>query len=329
MDQFGDGVDQARPAHPDRLAVADHVQRQPVVADLDALDRAVGGAHPAADLRGLERRPGGSGGRHHAIDGAERDLRIGADVDEQPQAAVTGQPRGEHAGDDVAADVGPQRGEDERRSPRMDGHPEVRRARGRQLVGHDHERRHRQRLGVDAERQLHHRHVPADGDLVDLLGGHLGLGQHLGGQLRHRLVRAVAQLSHRLGIHHRRRDPGDHVGAEGLLAVEHRTDRGRLAGVQVQQRRHHRRRAQIKRDREPPGRRVAGLQRDQLPVTDDRGHVEERCAQHPAELAQQLQRGVGLQVVQPGQHALEVRDLVLQRRLGRARDGASAPPGAG
>ncbi len=150
---------------------------EPVGVDRDALDGAVGGAHAAADLGRLERRPGGRRRGEHAVDGPKRDLAVGADVDEQPQPPVARQPGGEHAGDDVAADVGAQRGEHERRAP---AGARRRRSRwpvsgGNSCVG-DHERRHRQRLGIDPERELHHRHVAAHGDLVDLARRHAGLG---------------------------------------------------------------------------------------------------------------------------------------------------------
>src|ERR671916_353369 len=45
-------------------------------------------------------------------------------------------------------------------------------------------------------------------------------------------------------VHHRGRDARDHVGAERLLAVEHRLDRSGRAGLEVEQRRDHRRRAE-------------------------------------------------------------------------------------
>ena len=194
LDELGHGVDQPRAAHAHRLGVADHLERERVVGDLHALDRALGGAHPAADLGRLEGRPGRGGGGDHAVDRAERDLAVGAHVDEQPQPPVAGQAGGEHPGDDVAADVGAQRGEHERRGPRVNRDAEVG---GGWWAGSwwvaTTNGRHRQRLGIDPQRQLHHRHVAAHGDLVHLLGGDLGLGQHLGGQLGHRLVGAIAQ----------------------------------------------------------------------------------------------------------------------------------------
>ena len=114
--ELGDGVDEPGAAHSDRLAVADHLELDLVLHDLEPLDRPVGGAHPATDLGRLERRAGRGRGGHHPLDGAERDLGVGADVDEQPQPPVAGQARREHPGDDVAADVGAERGEHERRA---------------------------------------------------------------------------------------------------------------------------------------------------------------------------------------------------------------------
>ena len=56
---------------------------------------------------------------------AERDLAVRAHVDEQAQAAVARQPGREQAGDDVAADVGAHRREDERGRARVHRHAEV------------------------------------------------------------------------------------------------------------------------------------------------------------------------------------------------------------
>ena len=93
----------------------------------------------------------------------------------------------------------------------------------------DDERRHRERLGIDAERELRHRHVAAERDLVDLAGVDARLRADLLGQLRERLLRALLERVERALVHHRRRDARDHVGAERLLAVEHRAHRGRRA----------------------------------------------------------------------------------------------------
>ena len=159
-DQLGDAVDQAGAAHADRLDVADHVERERVVGDLDALDRALGGAHAAADLGGLERRAGRRGGGDaRALARPARSREFVPTSMNRRSALVARQAGGEHAGDDVAAHVGAERREDHRRRARVDGDAEVGGQRRRQLVRGDDERRHRQRLGVDAERDLGHRHV--------------------------------------------------------------------------------------------------------------------------------------------------------------------------
>ena len=181
---------------------------------------------------------------------AERDLAVRADVDEQAQAPVARQPGREQAGDDVAADVGAERREHERGRARVHGDAEVGRARRGQLVRGDDERRHRQRLGIDAERELRHRRVAAERDLVDLLGLDARLLAHLARRARRASpARASCSVAERVGVHHRRRDARDHVGAVGLLAVEHRAHRERLAGLEVEQRRDDRRRAEVERDR--------------------------------------------------------------------------------
>jgi hypothetical protein len=88
-------------------------------------------------------------------------LAAGADVDEQPRALVARDAGGQQARDDVAADIGAERWEDEGRCARVDAHPEVGGQRRWQLVRGDDEGGHRQRLGVDAEREVHHRRVAA------------------------------------------------------------------------------------------------------------------------------------------------------------------------
>ena len=184
---------------------------------------------------------------------------------------------GEHAGDDVAADVGAQRREDERPGARgWTATPKSLRGGRRELVRGDDERRHRQRLGVDPERELHHRDVAADRDLVDLAGSTPASAKTSPASSESVSCARVAQRGKRLRVHHRGRDAGDHVGAVRLLAVEHRAHGRRLAALEVEQRRDDGRGAEVERDREPPVGRVARLEVDQLLVADDRGDVEVR-----------------------------------------------------
>ena len=77
-----------------------------MVAQGHAFDGAVGGAHAAADLAAFEGRARRGGGAEDALDRAEHDLPVGADVDEDAQLILAGEARGHDAGDDVRADVG-------------------------------------------------------------------------------------------------------------------------------------------------------------------------------------------------------------------------------
>ena len=89
----------------------------------------------------------------------------------------------------------------------------------------------------------------------------------------------------------------------------------RLAGLEVEQRGHHRGGAEVEGERVAGARRVARLDVDHLLVDDDRGDLEARGAQDAAELAHDVQRDVGLEVVDGVEQALHVRALVLHRRL--------------
>ncbi len=65
--------------------------------------------------------PGRRGRADEPLGRAERDLAVRADVDEEPQPLVARHPGREQAGDDVAADVGAERGEDGRPRARDGG----------------------------------------------------------------------------------------------------------------------------------------------------------------------------------------------------------------
>ena len=297
--------------------------------DPHALDRALGRAHAAADLGGLERRAGGRRRGQHALARAERDLAVRPDVDEQPQPRVAREAGGEHAGHDVGADVGAQRREHDRRRARVHGDAEVGRQRRRQVVRGDDERRHRERLGVDPERELGHRHVADDDDLVDVGRRDARLLADLARELGERLVRARLERAERAVVEHRGRHARDDVGAVRLLAVEHRRHRGGRAGLEVEQRRDHRRRPEVERDRVAARGRVAGLDADQHVVAHHGGDVEHRLAQDLAERAHHRQVDTRLEVVER-RRARAARPSAGPRATApRARGGASAPPAAG
>ncbi len=175
LGELGHGVDQAGAADADGLDLADHAQVERAAVDLDDLDGAVGGAHAAADLRRLEGRTGRRRRREDALLAAERDLAVRADVDEQAQPLVAVHAGREQAGHDVAADVRAERREHAGGRVRVDGDAEVGGAQARVVArGHD-ERRDADRLGVDAQRELGHRRVAGERDLVHLVRLHAAL----------------------------------------------------------------------------------------------------------------------------------------------------------
>ena len=281
-DELGDRVHESGAAKADRRNVPDHRQLDLAVANLHALDRAFGGTHAAADLCGLERRARRRRGGKRLGGRAEHDLGVGADVDEQPDAPVERQTGGKHTGDDVGANVRAERREQHRGCALVHLHAEVGCLRLGQAPGGDRERRHRERLGVDAERELDHRDVAGDDDLVDVCGIDSSFRADLRRQLLERLVRAILQHPQRALVEHRRRDPRDDVGTEWLLRVQDRLDRLRLPRLEIEQRCDHRRRAEIERERVAAAGRVARLDVDQEVVDEHGGNLPVRPAQRPA-----------------------------------------------
>ena len=67
MHQFGDRIDEARPAQAQRLGVANDTQGHIVDTQLDYFNGTLGGAHAAADGRALEGRTGRRGGSKQAV----------------------------------------------------------------------------------------------------------------------------------------------------------------------------------------------------------------------------------------------------------------------
>ena len=128
-------------------------------------------------------------------------------------------------------------------------------------------------------------------------------------------MRLPPEILERAVLDHGRRDAGDHVGAVGVLAVQARVHRERLARRQVEQRRDDRRRAEIEGEGVTALGRVAGLDRDQLVVDDDRSHVVAGLPEDATELAKDAKRRLELQVVHRREHALEIRYLILEVRL--------------
>src|SRR5258705_5162522 len=87
-DELGDRVDEPGTTEPDGFDVPDHRQLDFTVDDLHALDRAVRGAHAAADLSGLERGPRRRGRGAPLCPRAANDPRVRAYVDEESRSLV-------------------------------------------------------------------------------------------------------------------------------------------------------------------------------------------------------------------------------------------------
>jgi hypothetical protein len=217
----------------------------------------------------------------------------------------------------------------------VDADAEVERRHRGKPPGRDDERRHGQRLGVDAERDLGHRDVPAHHHLIDGLGVDARLGAHLAGQQVERLLGAGLERLERVGVEHGCRYPRDHVRAERLLTVQHRPHGQRLAGVQIQQRRDDRRRPEIEGDRVPPLGGVARLHVDHELVTHDDRDVEARPPEGAADRPRHGRVELERDVVDRGRDPLEIGGLVLERRLGqnhvtllhgRSQDDVAADP---
>ncbi len=189
-------------------------------------------------------------------------------------------------------------------------HVQVGREHFRQLPrGHD-ERGHAERLRVDAERDVRHRGVASDRDLGNIGRIGLRLRAHLSSQLPQGFPGERAQRAQRAGIEHRCADPGDHVGAERLLLVQHRRHCERRPGTEVEQRRDDCCGAEVEGDAEQLPGRVASLHVDEHVVDDDRGDLEVGRAQPAAEVAQHGEIYPQFQVVQRCQHPLDVGLLI-------------------
>jgi hypothetical protein len=197
----------------------------------------------------------------------------------------------------------------------VNGDAEIRRSRLRHTPGNDGEGRHRQRLRVDAERDLDHRLVAGHDDLVHLGRVDTALRAHFVGQLLEGLVRMPLEQLEGAVVHHDRRDPRDHVGAERLLRVQDRLHCLGLSGLEVEQRRHNRGGAEIECDRMAAAARVALLDVDQEIVGEHGGHLPVGPPQRAAELSHDVERHPRLDVVHGGEQALEIRCLIVERRL--------------
>ena len=169
LHELRDGVDETRPAQSLRLDVPDHLRARPSSRLIFTTSmRARRRPHAAPDGGALERRAGRGGGGEEPVAVAEHELAVRADVQEQPDPRVAIHARCQEPGDDVAADVGAEGGEDHGTGTGVDPDSDVRRQDlGEQPRRHN-EGRHPERLGIDAERDVGHGGIAGDRDLVDL-----------------------------------------------------------------------------------------------------------------------------------------------------------------
>ena len=137
--------------------------------------------------------------------------------------------------------------------------------------------------GSMPEHDMGHGGVAAMRHFVDLARIDAALSTDGLGELVERLVGQLGQPLECPNVHHDGADARDHVGAEGLLLVEHRVHRDGRAGREVEQRRDDRRRAEVEGDGEVAFGGVAGLHRDQDVIDDNGGHLVVVRAQHRAE----------------------------------------------
>ncbi len=209
----------------------------------------------------------------------------------------------------------PRDGEDGRARVGVQGQPELRRGHVRIGLRRGDEGRHSQRLGIDPERELRHRRVAGERHLVDLAGVDLALLADLLGELLQGLAREVAQALERGRIEHRGRDARDHVGAEGLLAVQPRAYGERRAGGEIEQRRDDGCRSEVERDRVAAIGRVARLDVDEEVVHDDARDAEVRLAQDARQAAENADLDAEVEVVDRVPKPVEVGSLIRERRL--------------
>ncbi len=118
------------------------------------------------------------------------------------------------------------------------------------------------------------------------------------------------EYAKRRRVQHGRADPGDHVGAERLLLVQHGRHRQRRAGGEVEQGGDDRGGAQVEGDAKQPAGGVARLDVDEDVVDDHSGHLEVGSAQPQAEAAQHGQVDPEFEIVERGQYPLDVGLLV-------------------
>ncbi len=312
-------VEHARAAYAHRLLVADHSDLDPVRRDRDALDRALGGAHPAGDVAALQCRPRRARGGDDLAAMDEGHFGVGADIHHERRRGARpqrlgGEQRGDMVAPDEAADI--------RREMKIraggDRDAEIARLDVDRLAqggdeGGAAELTHRQ-----AEQQMVHGRVAAHGHIEDI-----------GRPRSHRATEVVrervdggdrggAQLLGRAAVADGVIDAADHVGAPGDLRVLDAEARDAGAGRQIDEEAGDIGGAEI--DGQTERRRTGGRREgDRLALAQMHARRPVGCAQQAGQLAGGGKVDRGNRHGRGADHAVGVALRIAQRRR-RNRD---------
>ena len=301
-----------------------------VGAHLHDLDRARRRPHAAPDRGALERRAGRGGGGEEPVAVAEHELAVRADVQEQPHPRVAVHPRGQEPGDDVAADVSAEGGEDHRPGAVVDLDPDL----GRQDLG---EQPVDMMNGATPSASgsmpsamwvmvaLPARATSYTSDGLTPPSSQTACASSSSAWWASRVSRSRARSSIMIALMRVMTS-----APNALLRVEHRLHRHRRARRQVEQRRDDRRRAEVEGDAEQAPARVARLDVDEHVVDHDRGHLVVASRAAPAQGAG-ARAGPDAARGRRGSPSRRSRSVVWSARASArsARRSASAPQAGG
>ena len=273
--EFADGVEQAAAAQAGRRGVADGAQLDGAAGERDELDGAATGAHAAGDVHALEGGTGGGGGGDEFAVGREDHLAVGADIDEEGDAAARREVGREQSRSDVGADVG---GHDWRQINLAAGREFEADGGGGDVVAAEKLRRVgilAERGGIGGGRQVQHGGVAAEDGFVNPGAVDLCFGGGLGEE--------AVQLGDQLGVERAQAlgrgaefDAREHILRVARLRVE-RGGGGELAAVaQIHEGDDERGRADVDGGAVGGGGGVAGLGGHDRAAGDDSGAPRDR-----------------------------------------------------
>ena len=157
-----------------------------------------------------------------------------------------------------------------------------------------------------------HARVADDHDLVDVLGGHLGLVARFLHEPVDRGQHSSLELLERLGIELGEGDTRHQIAAVHRLWIDAADGGELLAGGEVEQEPHDACRADVERHAVPVHGRVAGLDIEDALVEDGDGQDPVGIAQQGRNFAEKVERNLGAHPPsQRGQDLLDIRRLVM------------------